>query len=153
MPTQVIGRQPGSTIYFWNTEFVNERRFEFMSTGINSGFGKLGFWSPLLRLSISNQDSFKSPTFSWFLEHGRVWRLVLYKPSLHQVKKNKVIKYVCGIEAVVIFYLELGVESPLDWKEIQPVLGVHWRDWCWSWNSNTLATWCGELTHLKRPWC
>ena len=33
------------------------------------------------------------------------------------------------------------------------VLGVHWRDWCWSWNSNTLATWCRELTHLKRPWC
>ena len=33
------------------------------------------------------------------------------------------------------------------------VLGVHWWDWCWSWNSNTLATWCGELTHLKRPWC
>ena len=25
--------------------------------------------------------------------------------------------------------------------------------WCWSWNSNTLATWCKELTHLKRPWC
>ena len=33
------------------------------------------------------------------------------------------------------------------------VLGVHWRDWCWSWNSNTLVTWCGQLTHLKRPWC
>ena len=33
-----------------------------------------------------------------------------------------------------------------------PVLG-HWKDWCWSWNSNTLATWCEELTHLKRPWC
>ena len=31
------------------------------------------------------------------------------------------------------------------------VLGVHWKDWCWSWNSNTLATWCEELTHLKRP--
>ena len=24
---------------------------------------------------------------------------------------------------------------------------------CWSWNSSTLATWCKELTHLKRPWC
>ena len=36
-------------------------------------------------------------------------------------------------------------------KEISP--GVHWKDWCWSWNSNTLATWCKELTHLKRPWC
>ena len=23
----------------------------------------------------------------------------------------------------------------------------------WSWNSNTLATWQEELTHLKRPWC
>ena len=33
------------------------------------------------------------------------------------------------------------------------VLNIHWKDWCWSWNSNTLATWCGELTHLKRPWC
>ena len=33
------------------------------------------------------------------------------------------------------------------------VLGVHWKDWCWSWNSNTLATWYNKLTHLKRPWC
>ena len=31
--------------------------------------------------------------------------------------------------------------------------GVHWKDWCWSWNSNTLATWCKGLTHLKTPWC
>ena len=31
------------------------------------------------------------------------------------------------------------------------VLGVHWKDWCWSWNSNTLATSCEELTHWKRP--
>ena len=27
-----------------------------------------------------------------------------------------------------------------------------WKDWCWSWNSNTLATWCQEPTHWKRPW-
>ena len=33
------------------------------------------------------------------------------------------------------------------------VLGVHWKDWCWSWNSNILATWIEELTHWKRPWC
>ena len=35
----------------------------------------------------------------------------------------------------------------------ETVLGVHWKDWCWSWISNTLATWCEELTHWKRPWC
>ena len=54
------------------------------------------------------------------------------------------------------------LESPLDCKEIQPVhsdlqrrsvLDVHWKDWCWSWNSNILATWYEEQTHLKRPWC
>ena len=33
-------------------------------------------------------------------------------------------------------------------KEISP--DIHWKDW--SWNSNTLATWCEELTLLKRPW-
>ena len=33
------------------------------------------------------------------------------------------------------------------------VLSVLWKDWCWSWNSNTLAIWCKELTHWKRPWC
>ena len=38
-------------------------------------------------------------------------------------------------------------------NEISPGWGVHWKDWCWSWNSNTLATWCEELTHWKRPWC
>ena len=32
------------------------------------------------------------------------------------------------------------------------VLNIHWNDWCWSWNSNTLATWFKELTHWKRPW-
>ena len=36
-------------------------------------------------------------------------------------------------------------------KEISP--GCSLKDWCWSWNSNSLATWCEELTHLKRPWC
>ena len=35
-------------------------------------------------------------------------------------------------------------------KEISPGCSL---EGCWSWNSNTLATWCEELTHLKRPWC
>ena len=33
------------------------------------------------------------------------------------------------------------------------VLNIIGKDSCWSWNSNALATWCEELTHLKRPWC
>ena len=30
---------------------------------------------------------------------------------------------------------------------------IHWKDWCWSWSSNTLATWCEKPIHWKRPWC
>ena len=33
------------------------------------------------------------------------------------------------------------------------VLNICWKNWCWSWNSKTLATWCKELTYWKRPWC
>ena len=36
-------------------------------------------------------------------------------------------------------------------KEISPEYSF--EGLCWSWNSNTLATWCKELTHLKRPSC
>ena len=50
--------------------------------------------------------------------------------------------------------LEKTLESPLDCKEIKPVnpeekpaLNILWMDWCWSWSSNTLATWCEESTH------
>ena len=35
-------------------------------------------------------------------------------------------------------------------KEISS--GCSLEGWYWSWNSNTLATWCEELTHLRRPW-
>ena len=33
------------------------------------------------------------------------------------------------------------------------VLHILWKNWCWSWSYNTLATWCEELTHWNRPWC
>ena len=33
------------------------------------------------------------------------------------------------------------------------VLNIHRKDWCWSWNSNTLDTSREELTRWKRPWC
>ena len=55
--------------------------------------------------------------------------------------------------------LEKTLESPLDSKEIQPVHPKGNQSWifigrtCWSWNSNTLATWCKELTQWKRSWC
>ena len=55
--------------------------------------------------------------------------------------------------------LEKTVQSPLDCKEIQSVNPkgnqpeYSLEGPCWSWNSNTLATCCKELTPWKRPWC
>ena len=55
--------------------------------------------------------------------------------------------------------LEKTLESPLDCKEIKLVnpkgnqYWIHWKDWCWTWNSNTLAIWCEEMTLWKRLWC
>ena len=34
-------------------------------------------------------------------------------------------------------------------KEISPEYSYK----AWSWSSNSLATWCKEMTHWKRPWC
>ena len=56
-----------------------------------------------------------------------------------------------------IVMLEKTLESPLDNKEKSilkiSTLNIHWKDWCLSWSSNTLASWCEEPTHWKRPWC
>ena len=30
-------------------------------------------------------------------------------------------------------------------------INIHWKDWFWSWSSNTLATCCEELTFGKDP--
>ena len=65
-----------------------------------------------------------------------------------------------------IVVMEKTLKRPLHWKEIKPVspkgnqpwifigywaiLNIHW---CWSWSSNTLATWCKKLTHWKGLWC
>ena len=69
-------------------------------------------------------------------------------------KENWVLKNWCFWTMV----LEKILESPLDWKEIQPVHPKGNQPWIFigrtdvGENSNTLATWCKELTQLKRSW-
>ena len=49
-------------------------------------------------------------------------------------------------------FLELqGDPTSPFWR--RSALGLLWKEWCWSWNSSTLATSCKELTHWKRHWC
>ena len=92
------------------------------------------------------RQSNKSYGFS--SSHIRMWDL--------DHKEGRVLKNWCFWTVV----LEKTLESPLDCKEIQPVHPKGDQSWVftgrtdvWSWNSNTLAIWFKELTHLKRPWC
>ena len=91
----------------------------------------------------------KGPSGQGFgFSSGHVWMWEL------DYKESWALKYWCFWTVVLKTWESLGLQgdpaSP-SWR--RSVLGVHWKDWCWSWNSNTLATWCKELTHLKRPWC
>ena len=48
----------------------------------------------------------------------------------------------------------LGLQGdPTNPSKRKSVLNIHWKDWCWSWNTNISAIWCKELTHWKRSWC
>ena len=42
---------------------------------------------------------------------------------------------------------------PISYQIWKSTLNIHQKNWCWSWNSNTLATWCEKPTHWKRSWC
>ena len=103
-------------------------------------------WGPVLRHYFVNKGP-SSQGYGFSGDHVWTWELD-YKESW--APKNWYFWTVV---------LEKTLESPLGCKEIQPVhhggrsvLSVHWKDWCWNWNSSTLATWCKELTHWKRPW-
>ena len=87
----------------------------------------------------------KSVVFQWSCMDVRVgqWR---------RLSAKELMLLNCGIgeDSWESLGLQGDPTSP-SWR--RSVLGVHWKDWCWSWNSNTLATWCEELIHLKGPWC
>ena len=57
----------------------------------------------------------------------------------------------CGVGEHSWEFLGLqGDQTSQSWRK--SVLNIHWKDWCWSWSSNTLTIWYEELTHWKRPW-
>ena len=58
----------------------------------------------------------------------------------------------CGVGEDSWESLELQGD-PTSKPKRKSFLNIHWKAWCWSCSSNTLAIWCEELTHLKSPWC
>ena len=91
-----------------------------------------------------------------FTPEGWSWGTKISQPWELDFKENWAQKNWCFWTVV----LEKTLESPLDCKEIQPVHLKGDQFWVFTGGtdveaetSNILATWCEELTHLKRPWC
>ena len=57
----------------------------------------------------------------------------------------------CSWRRILRVPLELQGDQTCQFSR-KSVLNILWKDWCWSWNSNSLANW-EELTHWKRPSC
>ena len=74
---------------------------------------------------------------SWIIKKAEHWRIDAFELW-------------CGEDSWESLKLQGDLTSPSSRKS---VLNIHWKDWCWSWNSNTIATLYKELTRLKRPWC
>ena len=89
------------------------------------------------------------------LVKAMVFPVVMYGCESWTVKKGWAPKNWCFWTVVLENSWEsLGLQgdpaSPF-WR--RSALGFLWTEWCWCWNSSTLATSCEELTHWKRLWC
>ena len=89
------------------------------------------------------------------LVKATVFPVVLYECESWTIKKAECRKIYafelwCCRRVLRVFGLQGNQTSQSSRKSI---LNIHWKDWCWSWNFNTLATWCEELSHWERPWC
>ena len=106
------------------------------------------------QLSILKSRDITLPTKIHLVE-AIVFPVVMYGCESWTIKKaecRKLMLLNCGVREDS--WESLGLQGdPTSPCQRKSVLNIHWKDWCWSWNSNTLATWCEELTHLKRPWC
>ena len=90
------------------------------------------------------------PSQSYGFSNSHVWMWQLDYKESWAPKKG----YFWTVE------LEKTLKSPLDYKEIQPIHPKGNQSWIFIGTTDakaetpiTLATWCEELTHLKRPWC
>ena len=81
--------------------------------------------------------------YAFSSNHIRMWELV-HKES--RALKNWCFRCGTGEDSCK----SLGLQGDPTRKS---TLDIHWKDCCWSWHSNTLATWWKEPTHWKRALC
>ena len=68
---------------------------------------------------------------NWTIKKAECWKLILWNCDTEEDSWGSLVLQ--------------GDQTSPSWRK--SVLNIHWKDWCWSWSSNTVATWCEELTH------
>ena len=146
-------------IWVWSLGWEDPRRRERLPTPVFWPRELNGLYSPwghkksdmTDQLSLSSSESALRIRSIDFLAFS-----LLYGPTLTSIPnywKNHSFDYmdlwVAKNWCFQIVVLEKTLENPLDSKEIKTsqserksTLNIHWKDWCWTWSSNTLATWC-----------
>ena len=93
-------------------------------------------------------------TFTFHLVRAMVFPVVIYWCESWTIKKAEcrrihAFELWCWIRLLRVPWLARRSNQSI-LKE--SMLNIHWKDWCWSWNSSTLGTWCKLPSHWKRPW-
>ena len=123
------------------------------------GFSRQEHWSGLPFPSPMHEVSDYSDPMDCSLPgssvHGIFQAKVLEWGAIAFSKKEGRVQKYWYFQTVV---LKKTLESPLDNKEIKPVNLKRKQLWILfgrthAWNSNTMATWCEQLTHWKRFQC
>ena len=94
-----------------------------------------------------NNKGLSSESYVFFSSHIWIWEL--------DYKESWALKNWCFWTVMLEETREsLGLQGDqTSQSRKKSVLNIHCKDWCWSWNPDTLAPWCEEQTRQKRPWC
>jgi len=111
-----------------------QRASSFASFNSVFGCGRQSLANPAVRLRLC--------------EYGLCRRGHVSAPKIDQPYRKRGLTFFCTCYAAI-----RSPGSGLIGQIGSAVVAYLWREWCWSWNSSTLATSCEKLTHWKRLWC
>ena len=137
-----------------NNENGNSDRFHFLGSKITAdsdcSHGVKSWFLPG-RKAMTNLNSILKNSNRVYLTKIHILKAMVSPVVMDRYESWTIKKAEC-------WRIERTLESPLDYKEIQPVhpkgdqslVFIERTD---AWNFNTFVTRYEELTHLKRPWC